>query len=41
MITGLRPARAAYIPALYPAGPDPKIISFFSIVMFLKFLKER
>jgi len=28
MIIGSRPARAAYIPAAYPAGPEPNIINF-------------
>ena len=27
IIIGFKPARAAYIPAAYPAGPEPKIIN--------------
>jgi hypothetical protein len=34
-ISGFRRALAVYIPAVYPAGPDPKIITFLTSIVIL------
>jgi hypothetical protein len=34
-ISGFRRALAVYIPAVYPAGPEPKIITFLTSIVIL------